>query len=116
MKTIVNWVKTIGVKGWIVFALLVIACCDADAQTITRSGNTFTATSTRSAKSSATETKYEYKDTDGKTYKIFISRNGRCYIKRVSAKSGKEYNKYLPEATSREIAKEMGIEYKEKNS
>lgn len=114
MKTIIDWVKTIGVKGWIVFIILVISCCNADAQTVTRSGNTFIATSTRSTRSNAIETKYEYKDTDGKTYKIFITQNGRCFIKRISAKSGKEYNKYLPETISREISKELNIEYKEK--
>lgn len=114
MKNVINWAKTIGWKGWIVFILLVISCCNADAQTVTRSGNTFTATSTKSTRSNSTETKYEYKDTDNKTYKIFITQNGRCFIKRISAKTGKEYNKYLPEATSREIAKELNIEYKEK--
>lgn len=85
----------------------------SEAQTITRQGNTFVAERTATT-SGSTETKYTYKDTDGETYKIHLSKMGHAYIIRTSKKSGKEYRKYLDEQTSRTICKEMGREYKEK--
>lgn len=49
-----------------------------------------------------------------KEYPIYIAENGRCYIKKKSIKTNKEYKSYLPETISRQIAKELGIEYIEK--
>ena len=77
---------------------------------VTRQGNTFVQVSTKSGKSSAQQTKYTY-EVGGKKYPIFITKNGRCFINKVSSKSGKEYKYYLDEETSKTIAKEMGITY-----
>lgn len=101
---------------FVLFAMLV---CVGMAQNVNveRNGKNFVATKTEKAKtasSSATKTEYSYTDTDGKTYEIWLSKNGRAYIKRVSAKTGKAYNKYLPEDVSRQICKELGVEYVEK--
>ena len=103
---------------FVLFAMLV---CVGMAQTqnvsVERNGKNFVATKTEKAKtssSSATKTEYSYTDTDGKTYEIYLSKNGRAYIKRVSAKTGNTYNKYLPEDVSRQICKELGVEYVEK--
>lgn len=59
-------------------------------------------------------TPFTFKDKDGKIYPIYISKNGRCYIYRISKKTGNEYKYYLGEEISRDICKELGIEYKEK--
>lgn len=63
----------------------------------------------------ATETKFTFKDKDGKIYPIYISKNGKCYIYRISKKTGNEYKYYLGEAISKDICKELGIEYIETN-
>ena len=80
-------------------------------QTVSRQGNTFVSTSTRSSASSAKETKYTWKSPKGEEYKIFITKNGRCFVNKVSGKTGKEYKYYLPEEISKTVAKEMGITY-----
>lgn len=59
-------------------------------------------------------TPFTFKDKDGKIYPIYISKNGRCYIIKTS-KNGKEYKYYLGEEISKDICKELGIEYVEIN-
>lgn len=67
------------------------------AQEYKREGNTFIVVkSTKKSKSSSKETKFTIKDTDGKTYKVYISKNGKTYINKVSKKSGKIHRKYIP--------------------
>ena len=63
----------------------------------------------------ATETKFTFKDKSGNIYPIYISKNGKCYIYRISKKTGNEYKYYLGEAISKDICKELGIEYIETN-
>lgn len=102
-------------KKIIITLCLLLAMNASVAQTINRNGNNFVAESTKTSKSAgqAIGTKYTYTDTDGKTYSIWLSKNGRAYIIRTS-KSGKEYKKYLTEEISRTICKEMGVTYTEK--
>ena len=57
------------------------------------------------------ETPYEFKDSKNKIYKIFITKNGRCYINKTSQKTGKSYKYYLPEDISKEIANNCNIPY-----
>lgn len=79
---------------------------------VTREGKTFIAlSSAKKSNGESVKTEYSYTDTDGKTYEIWLSKNGRAYIKRVSAKTDKEYKKYLSEEISRQICKELGKEY-----
>lgn len=99
------------IKIIVLFMLMIIGMYDADAQ-VTREGNTFVAEQTSSS-SSNTKTEYTYVDTDGKEYPVYISKNGRCFIYRVSKKTNKPYKKYLPEEVSRTICEELGREYKE---
>lgn len=44
-----------------------------------------------------------------------MGKTGSCFIRKTSAKSGKEYPDYLGEEISRTICKEMGVEYKGKS-
>lgn len=90
--------------------LLPFACM---AQDVVRNGKNYTKISQCDTKEIQTEFTYTIKDV---VYPIFISKNGACYIKRISKKSGKEYKQYLGEEISREICKEIGIEYKKKTA
>lgn len=84
--------------------------CEAQAQT-RREGNTFIQQSSRNQASSAIQTKYTWKDSKGTEYPIFITKNGRCFVNKISSKTGRKYKYYLDEKTSRTIANEMGITY-----
>lgn len=66
------------------------------AQEVVRNGNTFTQTSKRKAKEALKPTPYTYVASDGTKYPIYISGNGKYFIIRKSAKTGKEYRQYLP--------------------
>ena len=58
-----------------------------------------------------TEFTYTIKDI---IYPIFVSKTGACYIKRISKKTGNIYKQYLCEEISKEICKELNINYKVK--
>lgn len=69
------------------------------AQEVVRNGNTFTQTSKKKAKEAFMTTPYTYVASDGTKYPIYVSGNGKYFIIRKSAKTGKEYRQYLPEVT-----------------
>lgn len=81
------------------------------AQSYTRSGNTFTITSTKKTKAKPTKTKFTV-EKDGKSYPVYMGSTGSCFILKTSSKTGKEYRSYLGEEMSRTICKELGVEYK----
>jgi hypothetical protein len=84
-----------------------------NAQSYTRKGDSFTQVSTKTS-NDAIKTKFTWTDSKGKSYPIFVTNTGRCYINKVSSKTGKEYKYYLKEDIAREVCKELGITYKEK--
>lgn len=60
------------------------------------------------------KTEYVFKDKNDIGYNIFINTStGRCFILKVSSKTGKEYKYYLPKDICLDICKSLGIEYKE---
>lgn len=59
------------------------------------------------------KTDFIYIDKKYVEYPIYISKNGRAFIIKTS-KNGNNYNYYLGEKISKEICKELNIEYKEK--
>ena len=85
----------------------------ANAQTYTREGNTFiSSTGERAKTNNAIETTFKVKESDGKEYVVYCSSStGSCYIKKIS-KNNKEYRKYLGEEISKEVCKEIKVEYK----
>jgi hypothetical protein len=89
---------------------------EASAQSFVKNGSTFEQVSTRSTGSKATKTQFNYKDSKGKDYPIFITQNGRCFVNKVSAKTGREYKYYLNEDISKAVCKELGITYTPKKS
>lgn len=65
-------------------------------QEVVRNGNVFTQVSSKKAKEAFKSTPYTYVAADGTKYPIYISGNGKYFIIRKSAKTGKEYRQYLP--------------------
>lgn len=111
-------------KNWLIDLIIcgiITACAWGFAllsygQDVQRNGTEFVAISTRSAKSEAAQTKFTYKTTDGKAYPIFITKTGSCFIKKISAKTGKEYKMYLKPEVRDEICRELGVKYTGRNS
>lgn len=99
----------------IIIAIL-LGVYNVNAQSFTRNGNTFTQVTTKSVAKSTIKTKFTWKDSKGKEYPIFITANGRCFVNKVSSKTGKEYKYYLKEDLAKEICKVLNITYKEKQS
>lgn len=91
-------------------SLCCIAATKAFGQEVKREGMNFTQVNT-AQKSSDIKTEYTYTIREI-SYPVWVTKNGRCYILRIS-KNGNEYKQYLPEEVSRQIAEELGIEYKE---
>ena len=88
------------------------------AQNYTQKGTTFienTSNST-SKRGKSIETKYTWQDKEGKSHKIYLSKNGKAFIKVTSKKTGNEYNKYLDEEISIKLSKEYNITYVPKKS
>lgn len=86
-----------------------------NAQNYIRSGNTFIVkSSTKSSKSTSIKTKFTWKDSKGKTYQINVSSSGAAFVIKTSSKTNKEYKNYLGPEISKEICKELGINYTSK--
>ena len=97
--------------------LLFCAFTTVFAQNYTQKGTTFienTSNST-SKRGKSIETMYTWQDKEGKSYKIYLSKNGRAFVKVTSKKTGNEYNKYLDEEISIKLSKEYNITYIPKN-
>lgn len=85
------------------------------AQNYTREGNTFIpSTGERTRTDNVITTDFKVKESDGKEYVVYCSKStGACFIKKIS-RNGKEYRKYLGEEVSKEVCKEINVEYKPK--
>lgn len=75
-------------------------------------GNTIIATQNK-RESIKEKTPYQYKDSKGKVYPVFISKTGSCFIEKTS-KNGKQYRQYLGMQLSKDICKKLGRTYKPK--
>ena len=86
-------------KLFIAAIMLFSLSLGVQAQSVVKSGNTFTQVSNKGGKSGGKETKtqYTFKDSKGNVYPIYLSASGKAFIKRVSKKTGKEYRQYVPE-------------------
>ena len=84
-----------------------------NAQNYTQKNKTFIQIkSKKKKKSSAIETKYTWQDSKGNTYPIYLSKNGKAFVKMISKKTGKEYHKYLDKEISIKLCKKYNVEYK----
>lgn len=102
----------IQIRRLLALLLLVLAMgLAANAQTYTRSGNTFISSKGERVKAEPTKTKFTWKDSKGKEYPVYISTKGSCFVIKISAKTGKEYKNYLGHEISQQICKELNIKY-----
>lgn len=76
-------------------------------QVISRQGDNFTFVK---SKKEPVKTKFTFTDSHGEIYSIFVNHNGRCYISKISKKTGKEYRQYLGDSISTQICREIGWE------
>lgn len=92
--------------------IIVIAAAQSSPAKVERNGKTFVEVKQKTSEIMLTD--YFY-NTGGKTYQIYINKaSGRCFINKISSKTGKSYRYYLPEPVCREICKEMNIVYVDK--
>ena len=79
-----------------ILCLILLGGIAVKAQEVVRNGNTFTEVSKKKQKEAFKTTPYTYVASDGTKYPIYVSGNGKYFIIRRSAKTGKEYRQYLP--------------------
>lgn len=103
-------------KKFILFIIMMLSMSmTTNAQNYIRSGNTFEVKSSKSSsKNTSVKTKFTWKDSKGKTYQINVSSSGATFVIKTSSKTGKEYKQYLGPEISKEICKELGINYTSK--
>ena len=100
-----------------IFITLIItifcAFTTVSAQNYTQKGTTFIENTSNSTlkRGKSIETKYTWQDKEGKSHKIYLSKNGRAFVKVTSKKTGNEYNKYLDEEIALKLSKEYNITY-----
>lgn len=96
-------------KKLIIIAIALFSLTTTMAQTTWKGNTIIEATTTTKAE----KTPFTYQTKDGKTYPIYISAKGSCYINRTS-KAGKQYKQYLGKEISTEICKKLNRQYKGK--
>lgn len=86
----------------IILAALMLLSVGAAAQNETKkfqvNGNVITNVKSDKAKREskpAEKTTYVYKDSQGKTYPVYKSANGKLFVNKISAKTGKPYKMYI---------------------
>ena len=99
--------------------LLITVCCTLvsnadDNKSFKCENNTYSSTGRPKSNSTAINTGFNWTDSKGNSYPIYISASGSCYIIKVSAKTNKEYKQYLKLDVSQDICKKLGKEYKAK--
>ena len=89
----------------LIFCLFMVIFSITSYAQVVKEGNTFKVSTTKTIKSEDKKTEFNWEDKKGNKYPIFISKNGACYIKRISSKTGKEYKQYLPKKIQETIKK-----------
>ena len=92
-----------------IVAGLMLATVCLYAQDYVREGNTFVQVE-KPASVTSMKTHYTWRAKDGKNYPVYITKNNRCYIEKISKKTGKPYKYYLPDEISEIVAREIGRE------
>jgi len=85
-------------KKLILILTVLFAFYGANSQTVTTDskGNYIAVKATKdSTKTSAKLTGKTYTDTKGNVYPVWISKNGKLFVIRISQKTGNRYNQYL---------------------
>ena len=106
-------------KLFLILAMLMGICIAGAAQNsdakVQRNGNVFSSTKQTKAKVEPMATTFQWEDAKGVQYPIWVNPNsGRCFVIKTSKKTGNEYKQYLDAEVSKQVCKEMGIQYVEK--
>lgn len=106
-------------KFFLILIALMGICAMGAAQSsdakVERNGKVFSQKSVKKAKTEPVVTDFQWEDAKGNTYPILVNPNsGRCFVFRTSGKTGKEYKYYLDAEIAKQICKEIGIAYVEK--
>ena len=82
---------------------LIAVASGMKAQNVVQHGKTFVqqVDSSKKVVKEPTLTGYNYIDSKGVAYPIYLSSTGKAFIKRTSKRTGKEYRQYLPEVTKK---------------
>ena len=90
-------------KKFIIISFVILLGIIANAQVL-KEGNTF---KSNKEKTEVVEqkTSYEYEDSKGNKYPIYVSKRGSLYVIKTSKRTGKEYKYYLPKEMQEEIKK-----------
>ena len=102
-------------KLLILFLTIGVFTLTVQAQEVQRVGNTFVSTRVSKTKEPQ-KTKFEWQDSTGQKYPIYVGSTGSCFILKISKRTGKEYRYYLGPEISQAICKELGIKYQPKNT
>lgn len=88
----------------------IVVCANAQNYTKSSDGKTYK-TVKKTTGSSERNTGFTWEDSKGNTYPIYMGKTGSCYIKKISKKTGNEYRQYLGEEISRDICRQLNVEY-----
>lgn len=102
--------KKVFIAAMMLFSLSTVS----QAQSIVRTGNVFKQTSSSSSRSKADTlvTSFKYEDSKGKQYPIIVNKaSGRCWVWKISGKTGRPYKFYVPEEVCRSVCREHSITY-----
>lgn len=107
------------IRRLLILLLIIISCSMIanadDNKSYKCEGNTYISSTGRvKASTELIPTGFNWTDSKGVNYPIYISNSGSCFIIKTSAKTNKEYRCYLKPDVSRDICKKLGKEYKGK--
>lgn len=111
-----NYIIENRVTGMLLLAIICIFCVSVamNAQNYKIEGKTITSLKPDKSSSELVNTGFTWVDNKGKSYPIFISDKGCCFVIKTSSKTNKDYRNYLSSKISQDICKRLNIEYKGK--
>ena len=97
-----------------IIMMLCLGVNNSISQTIVRNGNVFQSKGRNTHRADTLVTTFKFEN-GGTQYPIIINKaSGRCYIWKMSGKTGKMYKQYLGKEISKAVCKELNITYIEK--
>ena len=107
------------IRRLLVLLLIIISCSMIanadDNKSYKCEGNTYISSTGRvKASTELVPTGFNWTDSKGVSYPIYISNSGSCFIIKTSSKTNKEYRCDLKPDVSQDICKKLGKEYKGK--
>lgn len=109
----------ITIRRFLVLSFITVCCtlvanADGNNKSFKCENNTYSSTGRLKSNSTAINTGFNWTDSKGISYTIYMSASGSCYVIKTSKKTGKEYKSYLGSEISQDICKKLCREYKGK--